>query len=118
MKEESKRFLFGMCMALFVCLLISGADRLVVQQGTETSPPVFRVVPAYFRCAPMSRAQIGEYELTEQRTADDSALIVQNACTGSSVHEPVFADANGNVLRSLSYMRSVYQSFDLGDGFV
>ena len=117
--QKMKSFCFFICMSLFVCLLISGANRLIVYQDDGLEPLQIRRIPSYLCCAPSGRIPLGEgdggamsHAEGEKRDAASSEPI------RLTTQSAAYSDANGNILRSVSYMRSVYQSFDLGDGFV
>ena len=51
-------------------------------------------------------------EAREARAARQRAATVQVSASRGEI-----LDANGNVLRGMSYLRTVYSAFALGDGF-
>lgn len=115
------REIYALCLSLFLlafaCLLFTGAPRLIA--AGDDAPKAFRRDCRLFLCSAQSSAvQSSEAEAARrQNTVQrmDAALVL--AYTGANSHVLPGTDANGNVLSSVSYMRSVYQVFALGDGF-
>ena len=119
MKNRSFYSLFLLAFSLcFVCLLISGASRLIASTPEETEYSVYLPRAACLGSMPEGSSQVGmetSYRSRQdRRVASDRILSNLNA----DVHMPQRADANGNILGEISYMRSVYHVFALGDGFV
>lgn len=101
----------------FVCVLLSGAGRLVAREEgrQEAVHPVAVQV-----CLTASSGESRE----AGRQAEDSGDVrrgplasVQAAPMRRAPVNAARSDANGNVLRGASYLRTVYQAFALGDGF-
>lgn len=118
MARKSERSLVFLLLGFaFVCLLLSGGSRLIGAQGEEEPAPVqaASLVRAAFVSAPAPRAETGAAQMREHS--------VQRHAQTPAPEPPVLSglaacDANGNVLGSQPYLRTVYQSFVLGDGFV
>lgn len=115
---HGRRMLLAASLALFACLLLSGAQRLIGCQAQSGQSSAAAPAQAYLCSAAPSYAQSAEEgargETGEHRSAFDALP------AGSPCAQPrgARADANGNVIASgVSYLRSVYQAFALGDGF-
>ena len=113
--ERSLVFLF-ICFA-FVCLLLGGGSRLIGVQAEEEAMPeqAASLMRAAFVSAPAPQAETG--------TAHQREQVAQRHAQAPAPENRILnilaqCDANGNVLESLSYLRTVYQAFALGDGFV
>ena len=113
---QGRKLLLAASLALFACLLITGAQRLI---GCETEPAkasVPRLMQAYLCSTPSCETEAGTARVSMEGTRSAQAALP----TGRLCALPggVSADANGNVITSgVSYLRSVYQAFALGDGF-
>ena len=119
MKRENGLALLLSAFAIaFVCVLLSGAGRLVARE--EGRQEAVRPV-AVQACL---TASSGESREAGRRQAEDSGDVRRGPLASLQAapmrRAPVNAarsDANGNVLRGASYLRTVYQAFALGDGF-
>ena len=103
----------------FACALICGAPRLIANYQTSPYSGLPEPIGAYL-CSSETAAQDAARE-TAQLRRDNSGERLRSVTqyTGPQAKALVFfgCDANGNVLQAVSYMRSVYHVFDLGDGF-
>jgi len=118
MRKRSERSLVLFAVIfVFACLLFSGGSRLIgheVQDDLVQSAELSSVRAA-FSAVPAPRAELGAepvFEAIAQRT--DRAEAPKSAAPRARI----ICDANGNVLKSRSYLHTVYQAFSLGDGFV
>lgn len=101
----------------FACLLLGGGSRLIASPEKEAGPIVLResFMSASLTCPPSTRAdELPDHKNQENRQAASAAYCLLNREISCSIPQ---TDANGNVLRRASYMRTVYQAFALGDGF-
>ena len=117
--REWRTVMFSLFVLAFSVLLLSGAPRLIAADAQEISPVCERVVPAYL-CSSSSAQNLAELDADTSRRAcarEEYAEIASSVASGM-LNRLLIADANGNILAAVSYMRSVYQSFALGDGFV
>ncbi|HIS94139.1 MAG TPA: hypothetical protein IAC19_00035 [Candidatus Ventricola gallistercoris] len=119
MKKVDFRPLLLACITMvFLCVLLSGASRLVGHTAAERP------------CSPPSAAQkayLCSAPATVQETDGQSgrSLLPESPWARSNPPQPcrlngmpaAVRDANGNVLLSQTYLRAVYQAFALGDGF-
>lgn len=107
------RLLMALFSLTFICVLLSGAGRLLggqEPQQTGALPALSRLSAVAPREAEQSAApSAGE---TIRRTPM-TGVLPQHAAWASRAQ----TDANGNVLRAESYLRTVYRAFALGDGF-
>lgn len=111
----TRALLMAVCAMAFVCLLLSGATRLVAS-GEETGPaPMVGVRAALTAPARQDGPDIAEDAQTPERRWE---RVVQAASLCASAAPALHCDANGNVLTRESYLRAVYRAFSLGDGFV
>lgn len=118
MMKRSERSLLLVCMLfVFVCLLISGGSRLI---GCELPEKPLQVRSLVSVCAELSQAAAQRIESVLVAWRVFSAQRMQTAAESQdrNLNHRAPSDANGNVLGGRTYMRSVYQSFALGDGFV
>ena len=120
MRYSEVRKLFLLCfVAAFAVLLFSGAPRLIGSDGVEHEAISVHVVQAYLCAATNAESQSVYAEGGEiNRPSGRCNFTVFTADSGVNEACDLLADANGNVLGENSYMRSVYQVFALGDGFV
>jgi len=116
--REFRTLVLAAFMLLFAGLLISGAPRLIACTEEDPVTVCREPVPAIL-CNESVPSQSAEYGMAVRRTDAvrrfDAALHSVQPVAG--LKPQTGADANGNVLCADSYMRSVYQSFALGDGF-
>ena len=115
---QGRRMLLAASLALFACLLLSGAQRLIGRQAQGGQSPAAVPAQAYLCSASPACAQSAEDGTQgagqEHRESAD-ALPAGRPCAQL---RGARADANGNVIASgVSYLRSVHQAFALGDGF-
>ena len=112
--ERSLALLF-VCFA-FGCLLLGGGWRLIGTQGEENAMPgrATTLVRAALVSAPAPRAETG---MTHPRAHSVQRHAKAPAPESLPLTARVRCDANGNVLSSMTYLRTVYQAFTLGDGF-
>jgi len=113
-----KAILFSFSL-VFALLLVSGAPRLIAD-SCEDSRAEINVprVQAYLCGSPQTELHGYQAETcvnVRYAHRDEAALF---CAAGTPERSTVNADANGNVLMRANYMRSVYQVFALGDGFV
>lgn len=113
MRNQARNALLALCLTLFACLLLSGSQRLIASgEDRPSSAPV----TTYLCGAPAYAAQADRQDdcraRWEGRAAEAVQALLVCALSGAC------SDANGNVLTSaVSYLRTVYQAFALGDGF-
>lgn len=101
----------------FVCVLLSGAGRLVASK--EPQQEAVRPV-AVEACLTASSGESREAGREAEGGGDAHRRPLASIRETPLRRAPVSAarsDANGNVLRGASYLRTVYQAFALGDGF-
>ena len=120
MKQREAYSLFlAVFLLTFAVLLISGAPRLIASPS-DAPPAVYAMLyPTELCSAPSAPSESGNAEDMQRAGSvrrEDVAHISAHA--SASVQPAPGADANGNVLVCVSYMRSVYHAFALGDGFV
>lgn len=100
---------------MFVLLLLGGGRRLIgSQDAPQASVPRPALVRAAWVSAPATREEthhVGERAPATQRIG------VMHAPENRTPVRRALSDANGNVLASRTYLRTVYQAFALGDGF-
>lgn len=120
MRYSEVRKLFLLCfVAAFAALLFSGAPRLIGSDGVKHEGIGIRGVQACLCAATNAESQSFCTEGGEiNRSSGRCSSLVFTADLGVNEACDLLADANGNVLGENSYMRSVYQVFALGDGFV
>ena len=120
MRYSEAKKLFLLCfVAVFAVLLFSGAPRLIASDGEEHETINIHTVQAYLCAVTNAESQSSLTEGGEiNRFAGRCEFTVFSADSDANVACDLLADANGNVLSETSYMRSVYQVFALGDGFV
>lgn len=111
--------MFSLFLLAFSVLLLSGAPRLIAADAQEMQPVYERVVPAYL-CSVAAAQNLAESDadFTRRQCTREERAEITFALSRSMLSRLPYADANGNILAARSYMRSVYQSFALGDGFV
>ena len=107
------KLLLALFALTFACVLLSGAGRLLGTQERHIpeSLPARAVLTAP---APREAAEsaLASCQETLRRAPEGEAPQVQ------AISAPrAQTDANGNVLRGRSYLRTVYSAFALGDGF-
>ena len=106
---------------LFLCILASGADRLIARQQKED---VDRVSTGAFTdgviLCPLSllgdRANHAE-PFTERRILNAETAYVHETDSVLLKTKDISRDANGNVLSCRNYMSAVYQAFAPEGGF-
>ena len=116
--SRGRSMLFAASLALFACLLLSGAQRLIGSQLQGGQSPAAAPAQAYLCSA--SPAYVLSTEDGSRDKAGEYRDSVDALPAGRPFAQPrgARADANGNVIASgISYLRSVYQAFALGDGF-
>ena len=104
---------------VFALLLVSGAPRLIANSGEDSHAEIsVPRVQAYLCGSPDMELHGFQAEpCVNVRYAHPGEAALFSAA-GTPERSTVNADANGNVLMRANYMRSVYQVFALGDGFV
>lgn len=108
------RLLLTCFLLTFACVLLSGAGRLL---GGEEPRQAAGPRPV---CAALgSGVQLESVVGASPAGAEGLRRAAQEAVRRESAACPPVAltDANGNVLRGESYLRTVYSAFALGDGF-
>ena len=115
-RSEQSLVLFMVCFA-FLCLLLSGGERLIGMQGEKNAAPER---PAALMCrafvaVPTQRAETGAAQL---RTGCAQRCDRAPAPENTILSPRAACDANGNVLGAKTYLHAVYQAFVLDDGFV
>lgn len=110
--------LFACVAVAFLCLLLSGASRLIGHtEAAQPALPISAARNAYLCSTPVS-AQEADGQ-SGRSTLPDSPWARRDPprpCRLNGMPAAV-RDANGNVLFSKTYLRAVYQAFSLGDGF-
>ena len=103
----------------FACIFIGGAPRLIADCDTQIDIVLPGPVGAYLCGAEASATSqpLENVRFTRGETAAHMQRIQYSDWLRVQSHSSPGCDANGNVLCAVSYMRSVYQAFDLGDGF-
>ena len=116
-RRNERSIVFLLACFAFMCLLLSGGSRLIGTTEQEESLPerTDSLLRAAFVSAPAPKP--------EQGTLHQRERFVQRRASAPAAENPVLnllaaCDANGNVLKSRTYLREVYQAFVLGDGFV
>ena len=107
------RLLLAFFALTFSCVLLSGAGRLMgtqAQQAPEAMPALVSLSAPTAREAPESVS--ASFQESLRRAPEGETPQEQPVCTPRAL-----TDANGNVLRARSYLRTVYSAFALGDGF-
>ena len=110
---------FAMALLVFSCLLLVGGSRLIAMPDEAASPilPSESWMEASLTCPPPQQAQ----NMLADRE-DDGGIRVSPYVSTEDARQKLCTlpetDANGNIIRQMCYMRAVYQSFALGDGFV
>lgn len=121
MQNAAFRKVFLSCFLLvFAVLLISGAPRLIARSCEELCAEI-SLPPrqAYLCMYPETQLHRIQSDCEEHsRFAQNDEVALFRASSGMPVTCVSDMDANGNILLDASYMRSVYQVFALGDGFV
>lgn len=117
MKRRTSMNVMLLFFAFFAFLLITGGHRLIASTNADSQAVSIRIVSAYL-CSDSCIAQV-EPVHTQGYFDPESRLACKSISlnVSSAPERPVFTDANGNILFGKSYMRAVYQSFALGDGF-
>ena len=107
------RLLLALFALSFACVLLSGMGRLL---GTEAQQPS-QVLPALVSLtAPTVREAVeGALDFCQESLRRMPWSEQPQAQTAGAPRTQT--DANGNVLRARSYLRTVYSAFALGDGF-
>ncbi|MBR5224535.1 MAG: hypothetical protein IKV90_02595 [Clostridia bacterium] len=110
---------FAMALLAFSCLLLVGGSRLIAVPDEAASPilPSESWMEASLTCPPPQQS----HNMLADREEDGKIRISLQASleeAGQNLRPIPETDANGNIIRQASYMRAVYQSFALGDGFV
>ena len=113
-----KTILFSFSL-VFALLLVSGAPRLIADSCEDSRAEIsVPRVQAYLCGSPDMELHGFQAEpCVNVRYAHPGEAALFSAA-GTPERSTVNADANGNVLMRANYMRSVYQVFALGDGFV
>lgn len=107
------RLLLALFALTFACVLLSGAGRLLgtqAQQAPESLPALVSLT------APAAREAVESVSAASQeslRRAPEGEVPPEQPASAPRA----LTDANGNVLRGMSYLRTVYSAFALGDGF-
>ena len=121
MRQSGMQKLMLFCFAMvFAALFVSGAPRLIASGDDVKHEVGIRngAVQTYWCDMVHSELLDGQSACCgEDRTVLRMAADRFYAHTGVHDCAVLNADANGNLLREVSYMRSVYQAFALGDGF-
>lgn len=122
MRSHAWQKVFLLCFSFaFAALLLSGAPRLIAtsDEGTNKADVRTRPEQAYLCSGSAAEANASDAERIESNRFAQRNVAVWLYCA-MGMHEGCMADAdaNGNVLMRGNYMRSVYQVFALGDGFV
>lgn len=119
MKSKSLSMcLLAAFLCLFAGLLVCGGSRLIAVSERNPLPACKKMVVSYLSSAVSQSAQMeGETasRRAEHSVKDAAMYLVVHGQEGVQIAAD--CDSNGNVLRCGTYMRSVYQAFDLGDGF-
>ena len=102
---------------VFSLLLVGGGPRLIGHADGDETGVIAAAVPLR---AALSQVPQGHEETVLHRQSAPQPQRREIVSDQHDMHMPerVISDANGNVLRCVSYLRAVYQSFSLGDGFV
>ena len=107
------KLLLALFALAFACVLLSGAGRLL---GAQPQPACESLPSLVSLTAPVAREAVESVSAASQeslrRIPEGEAPQEQPACVPRAL-----TDANGNVLRERSYLRTVYSAFALGDGF-
>ena len=105
-------------LSLFACILLYGAPRMIAGEERTFLPDAARRIDAYISSS-SAQPEREAAESASGREAFSKRTYAASACAQLSTCLPVgnAVDSNGNVLHCGTYMRSVYQSFALGDGF-
>lgn len=107
------RLLLALFALTFACVLLSGMDRLL---GTEAQQPAQSLPVRVSLTAPAAREAVeGALDFCQEslrRMPGSEQPQVQTVGAPRTQ-----TDANGNVLRARSYLRTVYSAFVLSDGF-
>ena len=118
MEKRSGRMLMLLSMVFaFCCLLLSGGSNLIAGSDEENAIPVRPVsaIRAVLSSAPAPRM---ESSCATRSGEAINRLHAAPAPGHQALTHRVQSDANGNVIASGSYMRTVYRAFVLDDGFV
>ena len=110
-----RALLMAVCAMAFVCLLLSGAPRLVASDAEAVSVSEIGVRAALTAPARQDEPDTAASAQTPVRRGERA---VQTVSLCASAAPALRCDANGNVLTRESYLRAVYRAFSLGDGFV
>lgn len=111
-----RALLMAVCATAFVCLLLSGAPRLIAS-GEETADAPAIAVQSAALSAP-AREDGPDAAGQTQTGAGRGERVTEPASLVAPAMPALRRDANGNVLAHESYLRTVYRAFSLGDGFV
>ena len=110
-----RALLMAVCATAFVCLLLSGATRLVASDGEAGASPALSVRAALTAPSRQDEPDAAEAAQTSVRRGE---RVFEAASLCAPAMPALRRDANGNVLTRVSYLRAVYRAFSLGDGFV
>ena len=116
-RNGARSFVLICVLIVFSFLLVSGGPRLIGhadEYGTDAVVPAAPLRAAITQ-APQRIAESGLAEHAAPRLLRREMLAIRR---DMRIPVRVISDANGNVLRCVSYLHAVYQSFSLGDGFV
>ncbi len=116
-RRNERSWLFFLICFAFSVLLLSGGARLIGSRESEKAVPIQAqtIVRAAWISAPAPREETGAPQQRGQSVQRQETAAVPESPVP---HRPEACDANGHVLKSRSYLRTVYQAFTLGDGFV
>ena len=115
-QAESRLFL-SLCAFALVCIAINGAPRLIA--GAEDAPVSAPAVAAQAYLSQSAQEDVPQSAPRTETHVRIGALAAHTARLGVPPLPALRRDANGNVLAAqASYLRAVYWSFALGDGFV
>jgi len=119
MKQLTLRSAAFFCfMFLFAVLLVGGWPRLIAQADQAADQAVtMRLVPARIDAQRVSFESASGAAVQHSHREKPACDRQDASVRGPQSHAAPCTDTNGNILFSVSYMRSVYQAFALGDGF-
>lgn len=123
MQERMCRRSFLICfLFLFCCLVLTGGKRLIGNQYDENqaSIPALNLIvdEAYLCSLPSINQETDKSNINHEKTLHSRLSLMAVDSVRGQRRPELQADANGNILGEKSYMRTVYQTFALGDGFV
>lgn len=101
----------------FVCVLLSGAGRLVAREEAQQEAVCPVAVQVCLNAVSSAGQEIERRAINGGDAHRRLTASLRAAPMRIAVRSAAHSDANGNVLRGASYLRTVYQAFALGDGF-